>query len=329
MVIPPFYTLFTQNTQLIRIRNIQQLVNDQDGEYVDLIDHQLFELEALFQSLDFFKENDITLTPQDEEFKRKILTKNGLIKEILSVPEPNLDDLVQVWNPVPTKENDLDFAPDNDEINDLTSDDFEIGQEEETDEISDEKIFKAIYFSIADLYHKDVQILSYRFVEGAVQGIFIDLDRNWFFEYHLDFASNSVTYRPHQFIADLSELKTKLLAQLNNDEISVILDVLLFINQFGGTFTLLTDEDFEDEDAALEKYGFYPAYEGSCPVLFYQSQGEILAMGTHLFWGDEEMDGLEDFFVNDNYEGAMYNFDTLADAIQFLAQRLNYYIAEA
>ncbi len=310
-------------------QNIQQLVNDQDGEYVDLIDHQLFELEALFQSLDFFKENDITLTPQDEEFKRKILTKNGLIKEILSVPEPNLDDLVQVWNPVPTKENDLDFAPDNDEINDLTSDDFEIGQEEETDEISDEKIFKAIYFSIADLYHKDVQILSYRFVEGAVQGIFIDLDRNWFFEYHLDFASNSVTYRPHQFIADLSELKTKLLAQLNNDEISVILDVLLFINQFGGTFTLLTDEDFEDEDAALEKYGFYPAYEGSCPVLFYQSQGEILAMGTHLFWGDEEMDGLEDFFVNDNYEGAMYNFDTLADAIQFLAQRLNYYIAEA
>ena len=314
---------------LLAFRRIEQLVNDQDGEYVDLIDHQLFELDALFQSLDFFKKNDITLTPQDEEFKRKILTQNGLIKEILSAPEPNLDDLVQVWNPAPTKENDLDFSPNNGEIDDLTSDDFEINQEEETEEISDEKILKAIYFSIADLYHKDVQILSYRFVEGAVQGIFIDLDRNWFFEYHLDFASNSVTYRPHQFIAELSEPKTKLLPQLNNDEINVILDILLFINQFSGTLTLLMDEDFEDEDAALEKYGFYPAYEGSCPVLFYQSEGEILAMGTYLFWGDEEMDGLEDFFVNDNYEGAMYNFETLTDAIQFLAQRLNYYIAEA
>ena len=320
---------------IMAFQNIQQLVNDQDGEYVDLIDHQLFELDALFQSLNFFDENDITLTPQDEEFKRKILTQNGLIKEILSAPEPNLDDLVQVWNPVPTKENDLDFAPDNDEIEELTSDDFEIDQgeiddqQEETDEVSDEKILQAIYFSVADLYHEDVQILSYRFVEGAVQGIFIDLDRNWFFEYHLDFASSGVTYRPHQFIADLSEQKTKFLSQLNNDEISVILDILLFINQFGGTLTLLMDEDFEDEDAALEKYGFYPAYEGSCPVLFYQSQREILAMGTHLFWGDEEMDGLEDFFVNDNYEGAMYNFETLTDAIQFLAQRLNYYIAEA
>lgn len=316
-------------------QNIQQLVNDQDGEYVDLIDHQLFELEVLFQSLDFFKENDITLTPQDEEFKRKILTKNGLIKEILSAPEPNLDDLVKVWNPAPTKENDLDFSPNNGEIDDLTSDDFEIdqgeidNQEEETDEVSDEEILKAIYLSVADLYHEDVQILSYRFVERGVQGLFIDLDRNWFFEYHLDFASSGVTYRPHQFIADLSEPKIKLLPQLNNDEINVILDILLFINQFSGTLTLLVDEDFEDEDAALEKYGFYPAYEGSCPVLFYQSEGEILAMGTHLFWGDEEMDGLEDFFVNDNYEGAMYNFETLTDAIKFLAQRLNYYIAEA
>lgn len=310
-------------------QNIQQLVNNQDGEYVDLINHQLFELEALFQSLDFFEKNGITLTPQDEEFKRKILTQNGLIKEILSTPEPNLDDLVKVWNPAPTKENDLDFAPNNDEFENLTSDDFEINQEEETDEISDGKILQAIYFSVADLYHEDVQILSYRFVEGAVQGIFIDLDRNWFFEYHLDFASSSITYRPHQFIADLSDSKTQHLSKLNNDEINVILDLLLFINQFGGTLTILMDEDFEDEDAALEKYGFYPAYEGSCPVLFYQSGGEMLALGTYFFWGDEEMDGLDDFFVNDNNEGAMYNFETLTDALQFLAQRLNYYIAEA
>ncbi|MEB3122667.1 MAG: hypothetical protein VKL41_15780, partial [Snowella sp.] len=320
---------------IIAFQKIQQLVNEKDGEYVDLIDHQLFELDALFQSFNDFNERDITLTPQDEEFKRKILIQNGLIKEILSAPEPNLDDLVKVWNPAPTKENDLDFSPNNGEIDDLTSDDFEIdqgeidNQEEETDEVSDEEILKAIYLSVADLYHEDVQILSYRFVERGVQGLFIDLDRNWFFEYHLDFASSGVTYRPHQFIADLSEPKIKLLPQLNNDEINVILDILLFINQFSGTLTLLVDEDFEDEDAALEKYGFYPAYEGSCPVLFYQSEGEILAMGTHLFWGDEEMDGLEDFFVNDNYEGAMYNFETLTDAIQFLAQRLNYYIAEA
>jgi hypothetical protein len=66
----------------VAFRNIQQLVNVQGGKDIDLIDHQLFELETLFQALDSFNKNGIALTKQDEEFKRKILTQNGLIKEI-------------------------------------------------------------------------------------------------------------------------------------------------------------------------------------------------------------------------------------------------------
>jgi hypothetical protein len=73
---------------IMAFQNIQQLVNIQGGKDIDLIDHQLFELDALFQSLNFFNKNGILLTPQDEEFKRKILTQSGLIKEILSSPKP-------------------------------------------------------------------------------------------------------------------------------------------------------------------------------------------------------------------------------------------------
>jgi hypothetical protein len=80
------------NPHILAFQNIQQLVNVQGGKDIDLIDHQLFELEALFQALDSFKKDEITLTPQDEEFKRKILTHNGLIKEILSAPKSKVND---------------------------------------------------------------------------------------------------------------------------------------------------------------------------------------------------------------------------------------------
>ena len=63
---------------------LSQLITQQKGKRVDLIEDDISELNALKQAVDHFNINQIPLTPDDQKFQTKILADNRLIKEILS-----------------------------------------------------------------------------------------------------------------------------------------------------------------------------------------------------------------------------------------------------
>ena len=127
------------------------------------------------------------------------------------------------------------------------------------------KVVKAL---IIDVYDEPIGLINYYLENGSITGLFLEIERSRIFDYQIDLDSYSVVYRPHKFIAELPDEKMEILPQLEGQEIIALIDLILFSESFGGSVTILTDDDFEDEDLALEKYQFYPSDEGLAPILY-------------------------------------------------------------
>jgi hypothetical protein len=127
----------------------------------------------------------------------------------------------------------------------------------------------------------------------------------------------------------------EVLPQLAGQEITALIDLILFSENFGGSVTILINDDFEDEDLALEEYGFYPMYEELTPLLYYKSgslssDNETVAIGAYLFWGESDKIGsFSDVFVNDDIDASMSNFESFDEAIEYASKRIAYYLEEA
>jgi hypothetical protein len=193
------------------------------------------------------------------------------------------------------------------------------------------KVVKAL---IIDVYDEPIGLINYYLENGSITGLFLEIERSWIFDYQIDLDSYSVVYRPHKFIAELPDEKMEILPQLEGQEIIALIDLILFSESFGGSVTILTDDDFDDEDLALEKYQFYPSDEGLAPILYYESDSlssdnETVAIGAYLFWGDDENESLSNVFVYDHIDACMSNFESVDEALEYASKRIIYYLEEA
>jgi hypothetical protein len=294
------------NPTAIAFKNRQELVSPPlNGEVVNLKYEEIKQLYDLEQVAN--KANKIDINPRIVwGFIREKTLENQLIQEILSDPSGATSNRVST-----SSEKDVD------------------------EEFDEEKYISVIKSLIIEVYDEPIELISYYSENGSITGLFLEIERNWIFDYKINFDPTSVVYRPHKFIAELPDEKMEILPQLAGQEITALIDLILFSENFGGSVTILTDDDFEDEDLALEEYGFYPMYEELTPLLYYKSgslsiDNETVAIGAYLFWGESDKIGsFSDVFVNDDIDASMSNFESFDEAIEYASKRIAYYLEEA
>lgn len=217
-----------------------------NGEVVNLKYEEIKQLYDLEQVAN--KANKIAIDPRIVlEFVREKILENQLIQEILSDPSGAISNR---------------GSASSDSYSDLSEEYFDVDEE-----FNEEKFVRVIKTLIADVYNEPIELISYYSENGSITGLFLEIERNWIFDYKINFDPTSVVYRPHKFIAELPDEKMEILPQLAGQEITALIDLILFSENFGGSVMILTDDDFEDEDLALEEYGFYPMYEELTPLL--------------------------------------------------------------
>ena len=128
---------------------------------------------------------------------------------------------------------------------------------------------------------------------------------------------------------NLSKEKLDLLPNLKFKEIVALIKLVRLSNVIGGSVTLLNDEDFEDQDAAIEIYGFYPPDLDANPTIYYRHEQLGVSIGAQLFWGDKDTESLSHGFVDDINTKDSFAFDSFDEAFDFGITRLNYYIEES
>lgn len=304
-------------------QNMEKLVSPPlNGEVVDLKYKEIKQLYDLQQVVkEVAKKIDIDPNIVLKFVKEKIL-KNQLIQEILSDPSGDIANMASTTSIsiIPTS---------SDPYSDLSEEDFDIDEE-----FDEEKFISVIKDLIIDVYNEPIALISYYPEEGAVTGLFLEFERNWIFDYRINYDPTSVVYRPHKFIAELPDEKMEILPKLEGQEIIALIDLIRFSESFGGSVTILTDDDFEDEDLALEKYQFYPTEEGLAPILYYASNSlsndnETVAIGAYLFWDDDDNESLSNVFVYDHIDVCMSNFESIDEAIEYASTRIIYYLEES
>jgi hypothetical protein len=292
----------------IAFKNMQELVSPPlNGKNVDLKYEEIKQLYDLEQVTN--KANKIDIDPRIVlEFVREKILENQLIQEILSDPSGAISNRGST----------------------SSEEDFDVDEE-----FDEEKFVRVIRTLIDDVYNEPIKLISYYPENGGITGLFLEIERNWIFDYKISYEPTSVVYRPHKFVAELPDEKMEILPQLAGQEITVLIDLILFSENFGGSVTILTDDDFEDEDLALEEYGFYPMYEELTPLLYYKSgslssDNETVAIGAYLFWGESDKIGsFSDVFVNDDIDASMSDFESFDEAIEYASKRIAYYLEEA
>jgi hypothetical protein len=195
----------------------------------------------------------------------------------------------------------------------LSDDDFNVtGDDDKEDELE-----KLITDLLSEQYSEPLILISHDKDEntGSIYGLFVDINRNFFFDYQI--TDSGVAYRPCEFIRELSKGKLKILSALNTDEMVALLRLLRISKAIGGSVTILDDKDFEDQEAALEIYGFYPPDPDANPAVYYRHEQLGVSIGAQLFWGDDDTESLSFGFVNDIQTEDFSVFDSFDEALDF------------
>jgi Cdc6-like AAA superfamily ATPase len=300
-------------------KNLKKLVSPPlNGEFVDLKYNEVVEIHALYL---LSQRPEIAKLDPDEvsDFINQKILENELIKEILSDPSGAIPAAA-------ISQNNL-FINSGDNAEDdntgLSDDDFN------DDDDKEDELEKLISDLLSDHYSEPLILISHNRDEetGSIYGLFVDINRNFFFDYQI--TDSGVAYRPCEFISELSKGKLKILSALNSDEMVALLRLLRISKVIGGSVTILDDKDFEDQEAALEIYGFYPPDLDANPAVYYRHEQLGVSIGAQLFWGDDDTESLSFGFVNDIQTEDFSVFDSFDEALDFGIMRLNYYIEES
>jgi Cdc6-like AAA superfamily ATPase len=290
-----------------------------NGEFVPLKYNEIVEVYALHL---LSQKPEITKLDPDE-ISAFIISKaieNELIKEILSDPSGVI--------PASAISQPRLFISDdnNKDDTDLSDDDFNVSDGDD----NRDKLRELIEEWISEQYPEPLTVIfceSDKEITGVTFGLFLEHRRNWLFEYQVTEAG--ISYQPIELVRELSSEKLEILSELDGDEIVALVRLVRISKAIGGTVTILNDADFEDQDAALEIYGFYPPDLEANPALYYRHEQLGVSIGTQLFWGDEDTDSLSFGFVNDIHTEDFSVFDSFDEALNFGIMRLNYYIEES
>lgn len=291
-----------------------------NGEFVPLKSSEIVEVYALL----LLSQHPEVATLSHDEVDKFIIEKainNGLIKEILSDPS---GEIPATAISQPTSFNDTgNTARSND--TGLSDDDFDVTDGDD----KEDELEKLISDLLSEHYSEPLILISHNRDEdtGSIYGLFVDINRNFFFDYQIN--DSGVAYQPCEFIRELSKGKIKILSALNTDEMVALLRLLRISKAIGGSVTILDDKDFEDQEAALEIYGFYPPDLDANPAIYYRHEQLGVSIGAQLFWGDDDTDSLSFGFVNDIQTEDFSVFDSFDEALDFGIMRLNYYIEES
>jgi hypothetical protein len=77
---------FELNPKIQAGQLLNQLITQQDGKAINLVKQDIFELYVLKQAIQDLCEKKEGLKQDDSDFRREILMKNKLVREILSSP---------------------------------------------------------------------------------------------------------------------------------------------------------------------------------------------------------------------------------------------------
>ena len=292
-----------------------------NGEFVPLKYGEIVEVYALFL-LSQHPEVAILNPDEVDKFITEKAIKNGLIKEILSDPS---GEIPAAAISQPTSFSDTrNTAKSND--TGLSDDDFDVSEDED----KDQNLEILIRDLLLEQYSEPLTVISHEVDEenaGLISGLFIEHRRNWLFEYQI--TETGTSYRPTELVRNLSKEKLELLPNLRFKEIVALIQLVRLSNAIGGSATILNDEDFEDQEAALEIYGFYPPDLDANPAIYYRHEQLGVSIGAQLFWGDDDTESLSFGFVNDIQTEDFSVFDSFDEAFDFGIMRLNYYIEES
>ncbi len=287
-----------------------------NGEFVPLKYNEIAEIHAIYL---LTQQPEITKLDPDEvsAFIISKAVENKLIKEILSDPSGFI--------PASAISQPRLFIGDDKDDTGLSDDDFDVTD----DESKEQELVKLIEDLLSEQYLEPLALISHDRDEdtGNIYGLFLEYRRNWLFDYQI--TDSGASFRPSELVRELPEEKLEILSELNGNELIALIRLVRMSKAIGGTVTILNDADFEDQDAALEIYGFYPPDLDANPALYYRHEQLGVSIGTQLFWGDENTESLSFGFVNDIQTEDFSVFDSFDEACEFGIMRLNYYIQES
>jgi hypothetical protein len=304
-------------------KSLKKLVSPPlNGEFIDLKYNDIVEVHALY--LLSQRPETAKLDPDEvSDFINQKVLENELIREILSDPSGTIPAAAISQN------NLFIDSRDNAEEDDtgLSDDDFE--EDDNGDEDEEKRLQKLIGELLSEQYSGSLVVLSHDRDEdtGFLSGLFVDVHSNFFFDYHI--TDSGVAYQPCEFIRELSKGKLKILSAFETKEAIALLNLLKISKAIGGSVSILDDKDFEDQEAALEIYGFYPPDLDANPAIYYRHEQLGVSIGAQLFWGDDDTESLSFGFVNDIQTEDFSVFDSFDEALDFGIMRLNYYIRES
>lgn len=302
-------------------QNLQKLITPPlNGEFVRLIESEITELYALQLLADRVHQESFPTNVLAEFFREKA-SANALVKEILSDPCGQIPDRVATKSIIQVNTGDSD-----DDLGELSIESLESGDTVMLN--TPESPITIIHDLLIAQFRQPLTIAQAISDGDNVSGVFIEDATNRIFEYQIN--DGGLAYRLAKFIQTLSKKKMQVLNRFSKQELIALLKIYIELYRVcGGKLEILTNDDFGDEEVALERYGFYPAEETSTPIIYYKEEKFGVALGVYLFWGDEERESLSSAFVDDDPLGEFTDFDDFDRAFERMYGRISYYLNES